>query len=294
EYYSKFYLEDKQELKTFKTIKSQVESINLVFGKIRVDRLTKHDVKQWVLERKKINTSKTIRNYLSIVRGIINIAIDMEVINHNVAEKIQLPEHHQEEIEPFSQSEVIRLLSKAEGFLKYFLAVSFFTGARTGEVLALMHQDIKLEDQVIEIKRALSDGEISTPKTLKSIREVPIFNDLIPYLKQIDKSSLWLFSKQDGLYYSSLSGQHYRAWRKLLNDCGIKYRKIYATRHTFIVSMLKYSDLSIMQIAQIVGHTTTQMIIQNYAKFIKGEHLKVDRKLSLFTDKSADRKVQKA
>ncbi len=27
------------------------------------------------------------------------------------------------------------------------------------------------------------------------------------------------------------------------------------------------------------GHTRTQMIIQNYAKYIKGEHLKVDRDL---------------
>jgi integrase len=56
--------------------------------------------------------------------------------------------------------------------------------------------------------------------------------------------------------------------------------------------MLKYSDLSILEIAQIVGHTNTQMIIQNYGKFIKGEHLKVDRGLKLFTDKSTDSKTK--
>jgi len=44
-----------------------------------------------------------------------------------------------------------------------------------------------------------------------------------------------------------------------------------------------------MEIAQIVGHTTTQIIVQNYAKYIKGEHLRIDRNLKLFTDKSADR-----
>lgn len=43
-----------------------------------------------------------------------------------------------------------------------------------------------------------------------------------------------------------------------------------------------------LQIAQMSGHNTTQMIIQNYGKCIKGEHLKVDRDLKLFTDKSAD------
>jgi len=71
--------------------------------------------------------------------------------------------------------------------------------------------------------------------------------------------------------------------------CGIEYRKLYTTRHTFIASMLKHSDLSILEIAQMAGHTiTTQMIIQNYGKYIQGEHLKIDKSLKLFTDKSAD------
>ena len=74
----------------------------------------------------------------------------------------------------------------------------------------------------------------------------------------------------------------------LLEKCDIHYRKLYATRHTFIVSMLKYTDLSILEVAQIVGHTTTQMIVQNYGKYIKGEYLKIDRSMSLFTDKSTD------
>jgi len=48
----------------------------------------------------------------------------------------------------------------------------------------------------------------------------------------------------------------------LLKRSKIAYHKIYATSHTFIVSMIKHSNLSIMDIAQIVGHTITQMIIQ--------------------------------
>lgn len=44
--------------------------------------------------------------------------------------------------------------------------------------------------------------------------------------------------------------------------------------------MLKNSNLSILQIAQ--------MIIQNYDKYRKGEHLKLDRYLKLFADILAD------
>ena len=52
--------------------------------------------------------------------------------------------------------------------------------------------------------------------------------------------------------------------------------------------MLKHSELTLMQIAQILGHSTIEMLIRNYAKYIKGEHLKVNRDLQLFTDKVTD------
>jgi len=136
--------------------------------------------------------------------------------------------------------------------------------------------------------------KVNSSKTVKDyltqvrgVFDVAILEDLIPYLRDLPKS-IWLFPKKDGKPYYAVSGQKKIDWTKLLNDCNIPYRKLYATRHTFIVSMLKNSDLSILEIAQIAGHNSTQMIIQNYGKFIKGEQLKIDRKIKLFTDKVAD------
>jgi len=43
-----------------------------------------------------------------------------------------------------------------------------------------------------------------------------------------------------------------------------------------------------LDIAQIVGHSNTEMIIRNYAKFIKGEHLKINRYLDIFSDNLTD------
>jgi len=55
-----------------------------------------------------------------------------------------------------------------------------------------------------------------------------------------------------------------------LSDLDIQYRKIYNTRHTFITAILKSEKLSALEIAQIVGHTNPKMIIENYARYIKG------------------------
>lgn len=286
-YYSEVYLSDKMHLKTYNKVKNHIVVINEFFGDIRIDLLKKSDVKQWVRKALMKNTPKTVRNYLTNVKGVIDVALDQEIITNNVAKDIRLPSHQAEEVEPFSPEQVRLLLKNANEFFKLYLAIGFYTGMRTGEILGLMYSDIDLESRTISVKRSISDGKLSTPKTEKSIRQVPILDDLLPYLKK-PKGSLWLFAKKDGSYMKRFGGNRKIQWSDLLKECDIPYRKLYATRHTFIVSMLKYSELSILEIAQIVGHTTTQMIIQNYGKYIKGEHLKIDRSLKLFTDKSTD------
>lgn len=285
--YSEIYLKEKSHLKTANRVEKHLGVINEFFGDIQIDQLKRSDVKEWIQIQLENVVPKTVSNYLTSVRGVIDIAIDKEVIKHNVATGIKLPTHYSKDIEPFSEQEVRLLFDHANEFFLLYLALGFYTGMRTGEMLGLMYSDIDFDKKVIYVKRSISEGKVTTPKTRSSIREVPILDDLLPYLKKPAKS-LWLFSRQDGTRLGRFGENRYREWHTLLEKCNLNYRKPYTTRHTFIVTMLKHSDLSILEIAQIVGHTTTQMIIQNYGKFIKGEHLKLDRNLKLFTDKSAD------
>lgn len=73
-----------------------------------------------------------------------------------------------------------------------------------------------------------------------------------------------------------------RRWHQLVKDCGIEYRKLYSTRHTFITAMLNSGKFKIMEIAAIVGHTSPEMIMKNYAGFIQDNHLKIDTSVNLF------------
>lgn len=284
-YYSEQYLKDKSHLKSYPQIINKVAKINEHLGTMSIAQIKRSDIKAWVNERLKINTPKTVKEYLIDIRGIINIAIDYEHIKHNVAKDIKLPRHTKKEVEPFTPQQVQLILSKANDWLRLYLAIAFYTGLRTGEILGLMQADIDLTKRIIHVRRNVTKGRITTPKTETSIREVPILDDLVPFLKKLPQS-LWIFHTERGQHLMAFAGNRQNQWRLLLEECGISYRKIYATRHTFIVSLLKNSDLSILEIAQIAGHNSTQMIIQNYGKFIKGEHLRIDRGIKLFTGKS--------
>jgi len=286
-HYAKVFLRDKEHIKTYDQLESVVQVLNDRFGKFGIDKINRSMVKDFVRDRLEVNTPKTVTNYLTPLRGIFHIAIDDEVIKDNPCANITLPKHQKQSIEPFTSEEVALILDNASDWMRRFLAISFYTGMRTGEVLGLMHSDIDRSNMVINIRRSINRGRVTTPKTKGSIREVPIFEELTQYL-QSHGTSLWVFLKDDGSHFGTFAGSKHREWSKLLKKCEIPYRKIYATRHTFIVSMIKNSDLSILEIAQMAGHTSTQMIIQNYGKFIKGEHLKIDRRIRLFTDKLAD------
>ena len=90
------------------------------------------------------------------------------------------------------------------------------------------------------------------------------------------------------LYLFSTNGKYYRDASsinalKFLKKLGLNHR-VHDTRHTFITNMLNSGMIRITDLAQIVGHSNTQMIMTVYAKFIKGEHLNISRDIDLYSN----------
>jgi len=280
-FYSGIYSKEKEHLKSYHKILTYLKSIDAYFGDTTIDKINRGHVKDYLALLLQSMTPKTAKNYLISLRGVFYVAFDREAIKLNPTLDIKLPKHQPKEIEPFTPVEVKKLLDTARGDIRLYLAIAFYTGARSGEILAFKKSDFDFDTMTINIERAINEGRLTTPKTQSSIRTVPILKELVPYL-DFDWDMDYLFTRKDGEHYNSFGGHYRDNWNKLLKDTNIDYRPIYTTRHTFIVSMLKHSNLSVIEIAQIVGHTNTHMIIKHYAKYIKNEHLRVDRSISIY------------
>lgn len=256
------------------------------FGDFEVSKINRQMVKDFLFSLGDIkNDSK--KKYLTCIKGVLDIALDSELISKNVAKDIIFAKEAKEAINPFSTDEILLLLKNADDMLKNYLGIAFYTGMRSGEILGLMHGDIL--SNKISVKRSISRGNITSPKTIGSIRDIPMFESVKPFLReQIKQSSksLYLFN-QNGTNIDDVSFFRYR-WRELLKVCNIPYRTIYNTRHTFITAMLNSGKFKIMDIAAIVGHTSPQMIMTRYAGFIKENHLKIDTNLEIFSDTFSD------
>jgi len=276
-YFSDFLVQHEAD-KSFHNRVYIYKKVNAEFGDFDVSAINRKMVKDYLSSLELRNSTK--KDYLNCVKGVLDIALDDEAIDKNVAFNITFKREEKEKINPFTQDEVKLLLSKADGMLKNFLGISFYTGMRSGEVLGLMHSDI--EDYRLSITRSISKGRVTTPKTLGSIRDIPMFEDARPFIESQMKisKSLYLFDYNE--HFIKDVSYFKRRWHKLINDCDIQYRKMYNTRHSFITAMLNSEKFKIMEIAAIVGHTSPQMIMTNYAGFLKDEHLKIDTDFSLF------------
>lgn len=223
-------------------------------------------------------TPKTVSEKLSIIHTIFHYAFEDEIIDRNPVDTVRLPSHAKPDVEPLSTDDVRRLLNASEGWFRNFLAISVYTGMRTGEVIALQWEDMDLEAGYIRVRHSITRGLLSTPKTKASVRDIPIMPALMKYIKnQFLETGLtngFVFMVSTGAHVFDASNIRKNYWAHTVKRAGIVYRKPYSTRHTFAVEMLNSGKLKVMDIARIMGHTSPQMLITKYARYIKSEQIK--------------------
>ena len=277
-YYFDKYVFLHQNDRSFKSRKYVYTKVNEFFGSYNISSIKRLEIKEF-LERLQLKSS-TKKDYLKCLKGVFDIAIDDEAIEINKAVGIKLKADAKEPVQIFSSSEIELMLSNADTMFKNYIGIALYTGMRTGEILGLMHSDI-LDDRLC-VRRAISKGSITSPKTIGSVRDIPLFESVKPFLESQKKisNSLYLFDF-NGTFIKDANFFR-RRWTKLVSDCDITYKKLYSTRHTFITAMLNSGKFKIMEIAAIVGHNSPEMIMKNYAGFIQSEHLKINTNIELF------------
>lgn len=282
DHYSKIYLDEKKNRLKARTFGqySQIlkKEIMPFFSGRRVDHINVTDVRIWVNQQLEKTTPKTVAEKLGIVRSIFRYAKEDEMITRNPVDSIRLPSHAKPDVEPLSTDDVRRLLQVAEGWYRNFLALAVYTGMRTGEMIALRWENIDLESGYIRVRHSITRGVLSTPKTKESIRDIPIMPPLVKYLKAqfletgLADGFVFVVSTGSHVFDASKIRKHY--WLQTVKRAGIIYKKPYATRHTFAVEMLNSGKLKVMDIARIMGHTSPQMLMTKYARYIKSEQIK--------------------
>lgn len=224
------------------------------------------------------------------INGILKYAFELALIDGAISKSpfvVSFPTLASDyEMNPFNINEIQLILNTAKGWFRNFLGVAFFSGMRTGEILALKWVDVNFQELTIDISLTRTNGRTTTAKTKSSERTIDILSQCESFLleqRKMSGLSSFVFTSKDGKMFFGSSSLN-RTWKNLLKRCEIEYRSIYQTRHTFASNMLSNKEDPIW-VSSMLGHKSLNITLEKYTKFIRIDR---KRKSTFLDDKNID------
>jgi integrase len=287
-HYSSLYLEFKKHELKFSTFDKYTniikDRLNPVFSDKDINNIRPSDIKKWLYDLNDIG-GKSKRIYLSVLSGIFQEALYDEVIQRNPVKLVRLPKYNTPRIVPFNADEVQKIMNCAKNDnYRFYLAIAFYTGMRSGEILGLKKTDIDFKKNIIKVQRTRSRYGESIPKTTYSIREIPIIELLKPFILDLynKHDNEYLFITQYKKPYKDNNVFQEKFWKPSLKKLNIDYRRPYNTRHTYATNMLYNNLVTPVQLAQLLGHANTQMVFDVYVNYIDNFNDNFDRSINIY------------
>jgi len=180
-----------------------------------------------------------------------------------------------------SKTEVTLILDFLKNNDEWYYPVFFLwlgTGLRNSELIGLTWDAVDFEQGELKITKSLrrrDDSstlrEWSSTKNRKH-RIVPLTSGVLEVLQQhqMNMKGLGLYSPEGLLFFTKRSKSNLydllleRVWKRALGICGVRYRKLYSQRHTFLSHTLAAGN-SPADVAAIAGHRLDELL-RTYAK----------------------------
>lgn len=174
------------------------------------------------------------------------------------------------DVNPFSLTDVQRILATVRVDYKQYLVTRFLTGMRTGEVHGLKWKYVDFDLRVIRVRETFVLGEDEYTKTDGSQRDIqmsqPVYEALHEQLNATGQVSEYVFCNLLG---TPLDNKNFsdRIWYPLLRHLGLQKRRPYQMRHTAATLWLASGEAP-EWIARQLGHTSTEMLFRVYSRYV--------------------------
>ncbi|MFN3466451.1 MAG: tyrosine recombinase XerC, partial [Candidatus Brocadiales bacterium] len=214
------------------------------FGNRQIGKITEKDIERFISSLKG-RSSQRINNILTPLKGVLKTAYRRHIIDRNPGEFIKPLRVDKPSIMPLSMEEVGIFLNTVNTHYKNYFLVSFFTGLRPSEQIALKWDSIDFTRNKITVTEARVRGVEGTPKTVESRRTIDMLPPAKEALKNQTKQTFlkcpYVFLSKGGSILD-VNNLRNRIWYPTLKRAGIKRRTMYQTRHTFATLMLSSGE----------------------------------------------------
>lgn len=259
-------------------------------GETELDELTPLDMQRFVTElltKGNLRTgtglsSNSVNAIITVMQSSLKTAHALGYASSYTADKIKRPRSNEKKVECFSvdeQKKIERYILSKDKPTLFGIFLCLYTGLRIGELLALEWSDIDLKKGEIQVSKSCYDGIsdegfsriTDTPKTVSSMRTIPIPKRLIPMIREAKKKSRSIYVVSNGEKQISVRS-YQRTFTLLQQRLEIPHRGFHALRHTFATRALE-CGMDVKTLSEILGHKSPTVTLNRYAHSLM-EHKK--------------------
>ncbi|MDR7385256.1 tyrosine-type recombinase/integrase [Promicromonospora iranensis] len=246
--------------------------------------ITKLDVELWVAKRAKVAEAQAkaaeakdeavtkargraaIRRALNYLKACLEAAADNNLIDANVARKVEPPADPEDLVDWFTREEVDKILAEMRRRKWESAAVMTelmcWLGLRWGEAAALTGADVDWLRRRVSVTHVLTQAgkDKPYPKTSASLRELPapqwLLNHMSALLADRERDARIVVTRRGG---RNLSGSNWRnhTWDVALEAAGIDHGTPHTCRHT-CASWLVQDGVPLYEVKRQLGHASIQ------------------------------------
>jgi integrase len=228
------------------------------FGDLPLDCITRKEVVDFHLSLKAEGLAgATADHFVVLLRRIINLAVQWEVVPTNPLEKIALFREPNRVEHYLDQPQLARLLTVLQTD-KHQLACRIFlfllsTGARLNESLTMTWGQVDMEQRVWKVPASNSKS--------KKLRVVPLNDTALGILEELapEVKEGWVFRQSNGKPVKTVQ----RPWEAVRVAAGLPHFRVHDLRHQ-MASMLINAGRTLYEVQQILGHSSPT-VTQRYA-----------------------------
>jgi integrase len=245
-------------------------------GGLKLAKLTKAQVRGWYAALAEADVSAALQRKVGTTLTIaLNQAADDDLLPGNPALKVRKPKAKRPEMQVLDPDQVTIFLADARRdrlFALYLTALD--SGARPGELFALLWPDVDLEGRYLSITKSLEEINgilrIKEVKTAKGRRRIDLSPGTVAALAEHRKAMLAagfigdpVFPDTEGGYLRQ-SNLRKNSFKPILVRAKLPDIRMYDLRHT-CATLLLLADVPAKVVSERLGHSSVTLTLDTYS-----------------------------
>lgn len=247
--------------------------IQPALGGLRYEELTAEKLNSFISAKLKSGLSP---KYAADIAGVIKSVCRFAHKRYGYADKSEnmtIPKGKVQERSMLNKSEQTMLtgyLTDNPTSSNVGILLSLSTGLRIGELCALKWSDIDLEKRIITVRHTVqrilnTDGGtklvIMSPKSNSSVREIPLPEFIVPFLKHIiSADNAFLLSGTDKVVEPRTMQYRFKSLLKRLKLSNVTFHSL---RHLFATNCIAIG-FDAKTLSEILGHSSVEITLNRY------------------------------